>query len=90
MILHVLAIAMVVAFVLAVVLIVIRTWDAAEPGTLDLSLDWCAVCFRDLPRGEVWEVREHLANTHEMGLDGGSFMATTYCAEHAPEGAIQV
>lgn len=52
------------------------------------SGDWCAICKADLFDGEVWEVREHLEGTGEEVGGGGSWMAATYCREHAPDGAI--
>lgn len=52
-------------------------------------IDWCSVCWVDLRSGEVWEVRDHLPNEAEMGGDGGSWMALTFCSEHAPADAIQ-
>lgn len=52
--------------------------------------DWCCICFDDLFPGEVWERREHFTNTAEMGPEGGTWAARTYCERHAPADAIRV
>lgn len=55
------------------------------------SADWCAVCLRDLPRGKVWEVRED--ERPFVGDDpsevGATYLAMTFCREHAPRGAVR-
>lgn len=62
----------------------------AEPSPADsiLSSDWCCVCLVDLFEGEVWEVRQHMTPTGDEDGVGGSWIARTYCAEHAPADAL--
>ena len=53
------------------------------------SADWCATCLRDLPRGDVWEIRELQPPTGDEEGAGGSYLAQTFCREHAPRGAVR-
>ncbi len=55
-----------------------------------LSADHCRVCDRQLPIGEVWEMREHYPPTGDMepGV-GGTFGAIPYCRRHAPKHAVR-
>lgn len=52
-----------------------------------ISADWCCICLVDLPKGNVYEAREHMENMPEMGGDGGTWVARTYCLAHAPADA---
>lgn len=49
----------------------------------------CVECLRPLDRRrQVWEVRESLADTPELGqFGGGTQVAASYCREHRPRGA---
>lgn len=53
------------------------------------SADWCATCLRDLSRGDVWEIRELQPPTGDEEGAGGSYLAQTFCREHAPRGAVR-
>lgn len=52
-----------------------------------MSGDWCRECLRDLPRGQVYELRVG----HEAAEDGqgGTYLAQTFCRKHAPAGALR-
>lgn len=54
----------------------------------NVRFDWCCICLHDLAPDEVWEAREHLEPTGEEVDGGGSWVARTYCAEHAPADAM--
>jgi hypothetical protein len=58
------------------------------PALHVLSFDWCCICLIDLYEGEVWEKREHLELTGDEIPGGGSWVARTYCEEHAPADAM--
>lgn len=74
--------------VVALVVTVVLRWSLRERPPL--TADYCRVCDVQLRSGEVWEVREHLANTPDLeDLGGGTFMAVTYCRRHAPPEAIR-
>lgn len=66
-----------------------RFFRKLEEGAPQASGDWCCVCLRDLDVGEVYEVRQHLEATGDELPGGGSWVASTYCPEHAPADAIE-
>lgn len=53
-----------------------------------VAVDWCCICLVDLQPGEVWEKRDHLQATGEEIEGGGSWVARTYCEQHAPADAM--
>jgi hypothetical protein len=62
-----------------------RYHPPAPEVTVDPSgvLDWCEVCGAPASHELAGEITAHAGYGH-------SAMVATYCAEHAPEGAVQV
>lgn len=82
----------VVVLVAMLPLLAVVAWHVRDAwrGRRPMSNDWCAVCQRDLRRGDVYEVHVGFddpseAEVHSFG--GGSAMVATYCRRHAPKDA---
>lgn len=65
-----------------------RPQELPVPELAPMSGDWCQTCHRDLRVGEVFELRNHFMNEPELGEEGGTWVASTYCENHAPIDAL--
>lgn len=65
-----------------------RPSDPLPPLAPVVAADWCCICLVDLQPGEVWEKRDHMQVTGEEIEGGGSWVARTYCEQHAPADAM--